>query len=217
MAVASCSQPRQAINEYECEGLTCELSHASDSGTTAGREDVSDLDLLDEALVDAGALDDVLKDDLEELLLARVLEAALPGAGDGSAARGDDDDVVGVLGEEGGLASAGVGRRELRDESREAVLGRRGEPECVASGEWGSSREARARALGPGRRVGGGGETHDMVTWLAVFEWVKGERESESEKEETRKLKVCRPASLTLALPPKSEIGIGSTSSPVPS
>ena len=96
-----------------------ELGHAGDGRTTAGREDVADLDLLDEGLVDTRALNDTLEDSLEEVLRAGVLEATLLGARDRGADGTDDDDVVRALLEEGGLATRG----EVRHEAREAVLG----------------------------------------------------------------------------------------------
>lgn len=100
---------------------TCELGHARNGGSSTGGEDVADLDLLDEVLADARALDDALEDGLEHVLRARVLQAALLGARDGRAHGGDDDDIVGVLGEEGLLAASGGA--EVGDEARQAVLG----------------------------------------------------------------------------------------------
>ena len=66
-------------------GRTCELSHARDARSSSGGEDVADLDLLDEVVRDARALDDGLEDGDEEVLRAGVLEASLLGAGEGRA------------------------------------------------------------------------------------------------------------------------------------
>lgn len=51
--------------------------------TSTGREDVSDCDILDKSRVDTAPLDDCLEDVAEEVLRAGILEAALPGLGDG--------------------------------------------------------------------------------------------------------------------------------------
>lgn len=159
------------------EKRTCELGHARNSGSTAGGQDVADLDLLDEVLADARALDDALEHGLEHVLRARVLQAALLGARDGRAHGGDDDDIVGVLGEEGLLAARGGA--EVRDEAREAVLG--GGSGVREADESTSRGQTASRGGGRGRKRES--ETHLIVcvsvrsVWAVLARSVRGERE----------------------------------------
>jgi len=58
---------------------TLQLSSSSDVGSSSGRKDVSDGDVLDEGRVDVGSVEGSLENSGEEILRATVFETSLLG------------------------------------------------------------------------------------------------------------------------------------------
>lgn len=85
---------------------------------TAGSQDGSDGDVLDEGGVDLGALNDGLEDASHQVGGGGILESALATAGEGSAASGGDNNIVRSLFEELLLTASGRVAGELATKLR---------------------------------------------------------------------------------------------------
>src|SRR6185437_5279901 len=96
-ALAIQAPDRRRLRDARREGRSAELGRA-----TSRWEHGAHGDILDERRVDAGALDERGEGADQQVSGGGVFETALAALGEGGAQRGGDDDVVGVLLEEGG-------------------------------------------------------------------------------------------------------------------
>lgn len=105
------------LGEASNEGSSTELS-----GTTTGRQDGANGNILDVLGVDTALLDDSLEDTSQEISGSSVLETTLATLGQGSAQGTGHDDIIGVLLGEGG-GSLLATRAKVGGDLRKTLLG----------------------------------------------------------------------------------------------